>query len=352
MARAKSVARVRPLQVFLCCFALLYVFAIVRFIMPGQLPAILQGVGLILAVAAGSSRHHLIVNIVKGDKQRRYQTWLEIIPVLVVLANYLINVSYVLLDHELRRSAILGTNFSFDFQGLISPVFLVAFIIVWDLLLIIDQYSAVRRASKEWSVVKVITIVNHLISAGVFLRFVMVYVIVNSIIELQVASILSMAILHLIVIWLLLIESLGQMKFLLPKMKVIEGNEKEAWEDFLELLETSSAIHEKPLSMSMVSEMIGTNEKSLRLAIRSHSGIGFPAIVNMFRFMHFLRQARLEGHKYTIEAMAMNSGFASRKTMYSFCRDHIGMPPLDAVEDSSIDDDYLKGTILELRTKN
>lgn len=85
---------------------------------------------------------------------------------------------------------------------------------------------------------------------------------------------------------------------------------------------TSSSLNRKNLS-----DMLGTNEKYLREAIKKHLDITVNEYISLWRLKHAKDLLLLPPEEYTIEAVAVDSGFGSRSTFHTLFRNHYGLTP-------------------------
>lgn len=93
-----------------------------------------------------------------------------------------------------------------------------------------------------------------------------------------------------------------------------------------QLMKTENLYLDPNLNIKTLLPLLGTNERYLREAIREQTGATFLDYVNDLRLTHS-RQLLEDAEKYTIEAIATESGFNSRSTFHRVFRDKYGLAP-------------------------
>lgn len=93
-----------------------------------------------------------------------------------------------------------------------------------------------------------------------------------------------------------------------------------------QLIKTDNLYLDPNLSIKTLLPLLGTNERYLRDAVREQTGATFLDYLNDLRLTHS-RQLLEDAEKYTIEAIATESGFNSRSTFHRVFRDKYGLAP-------------------------
>ena len=83
------------------------------------------------------------------------------------------------------------------------------------------------------------------------------------------------------------------------------------------------------LNRKAIAEALNTNEKYLRNAILKNAGITVNEYIMQYRLKHANKLLRLPAKEYTIEAVAIDSGFGSRNLFYKYYRDNFGLTPTE-----------------------
>jgi len=93
-----------------------------------------------------------------------------------------------------------------------------------------------------------------------------------------------------------------------------------------QLMKTNKLYLDPNLNIKTLLPLLGTNERYLREAIREQTNATFLDYINDLR-LTFSRQLLEDVEKYTIEAIATESGFNSRSTCHRVFRDKYGLAP-------------------------
>ncbi len=94
-----------------------------------------------------------------------------------------------------------------------------------------------------------------------------------------------------------------------------------------ELMKNERLYTDTGLTRRMVADSLGTNETYLHETIRKHTGLTFNEYVNSLRLFHAREMLADPGERYTVEAVAIDSGFGTRQTFYRLFRANYGLTP-------------------------
>ena len=108
-------------------------------------------------------------------------------------------------------------------------------------------------------------------------------------------------------------------------------------EDVLRLKEMLQQvmISEKPhlnkeLSLNELATLIGTSDKKMSMLLNQHLEISFYDYINTFRVEEFIDQVKKEDNQnYSIEGIALNSGFKSKSSFYRIFKKQMKMSPAE-----------------------
>jgi len=120
---------------------------------------------------------------------------------------------------------------------------------------------------------------------------------------------------------------------LLQSSQNIESFVDDFQEDNIIISKLKTLLKENPvytnptINRKMLAEMIGTNENYLRKAIKDKLGYTFNEYMNELRLNHAKKLLALPSDNYTIEAIAFESGFGTRSTLYRQFRTKYELSP-------------------------
>ncbi len=81
------------------------------------------------------------------------------------------------------------------------------------------------------------------------------------------------------------------------------------------------------LTRRAVADRLRTNETYLHETIRKHTGFTFNEYINSLRLFHAREMLADAKERYTVEAVAIDSGFGTRQTFYRLFRANYGLTP-------------------------
>ena len=81
------------------------------------------------------------------------------------------------------------------------------------------------------------------------------------------------------------------------------------------------------LNRKKIADALNTNEKYLRNTIKKNADTTVNDFIMLYRLKHANKLLLLPSKEYTIEAVAIDSGFGSRGLFYKYYRDHYGLTP-------------------------
>lgn len=94
----------------------------------------------------------------------------------------------------------------------------------------------------------------------------------------------------------------------------------------LKSLFKEASIYTDPIvNRKILADKLGTNENYLRIAVKEKFGYTINEYINEFRINH--AKKLLASEQYSIEEIAINSGFGTRSTMYRQFKDKYGLSP-------------------------
>lgn len=108
---------------------------------------------------------------------------------------------------------------------------------------------------------------------------------------------------------------------------VVAEERNELFERLERLMEEQQLYTNPELNRKSLAEVLGTNEKYLREEIRRHCNMTVNEYITCLRLRYAKNMLLLPAEKYTIEAIAIDSGFGSRSTFYSLFREQYGLAP-------------------------
>lgn len=76
-----------------------------------------------------------------------------------------------------------------------------------------------------------------------------------------------------------------------------------------------------------LAELLLTNEKYLSECIHIHKGVTVNTYLNLLRLEHACELLTHPSEEYTIESIAIDSGFGARNTFHTIFRNHYGITP-------------------------
>ncbi len=126
--------------------------------------------------------------------------------------------------------------------------------------------------------------------------------------------------------------------FFKEKMKKPANSGNGLKEDEVEALKTAlehTMVSEKPylnkdLSLNELAFLVGTSDKKMSMLLNQHLNTNFYDYINKFRVEEFIAQLKLDEHKnYSIEGIALNSGFKSKSSFYRIFKKEMKVSPLE-----------------------
>ncbi|MDL2241667.1 AraC family transcriptional regulator [Bacteroidales bacterium OttesenSCG-928-L03] len=106
-----------------------------------------------------------------------------------------------------------------------------------------------------------------------------------------------------------------------------QDEQDELFDRLERLMEEKQAYTDSSLNRRSLSEMLNTNEKYLRLSIEKQMNMTVGEYINRLRLKHAKDLLLQPAEEYTIEAVALDSGFGSRSSFYALFRSHYGLAP-------------------------
>lgn len=117
-----------------------------------------------------------------------------------------------------------------------------------------------------------------------------------------------------------------------PK-RIIKGNQvvKEKFDDIYSdlsnLMEESHEFKNTELTIDLLAKKLNTNRSDLSEIINNYTGKTYPVYVNELRINHSIRLLKESHPKYSIDAIAAESGFKSVSNFYKLFKESTGMTP-------------------------
>lgn len=108
-----------------------------------------------------------------------------------------------------------------------------------------------------------------------------------------------------------------------------KDEQDELFERMEQMMEEKQLYTDSSLNRKSLSELLNTNEKYLRLAIEKNMNVTVSEYITLLRLKHAKNLLLLPSEEYTIEAIAIDSGFGSRSSFHALFRNHYGLTPAE-----------------------
>lgn len=105
--------------------------------------------------------------------------------------------------------------------------------------------------------------------------------------------------------------------------------EEELYSRLNELMAKEKLFIDTTLTRKALSDKLNTNETYLFETIKKHLGITFSEYITGLRLNYARKLLSLSDHNLTVEAIAIDSGFGSRKTFHRLFRERYGLTPVE-----------------------
>ena len=115
-----------------------------------------------------------------------------------------------------------------------------------------------------------------------------------------------------------------------------------------DLVEKKQLFLQKELRIKQVSQLLGTNDKYVSLAIQQSTGLMFSQYVGLFRVGLAVKFLTCEHQASTMEEIAEASGFSSKAAFYRNFKEVVGMAPMEFVRACRSGDETLGLTITKI----
>lgn len=122
-------------------------------------------------------------------------------------------------------------------------------------------------------------------------------------------------------------EKLKLRKLLQENNEPEEEKEDELFTALQKLMRSNKIYTENGLTRKEVADKLGTNEKYLQESVKKNVGITYQEYLTSLRLNHARELLTTQGDTLTNEAIAIDSGFGSRITLYRLFREHYGLTP-------------------------
>lgn len=94
------------------------------------------------------------------------------------------------------------------------------------------------------------------------------------------------------------------------------------------VMNTKKPYLDKNLSLNQLAVLINTTDKKLSILLNRHLGTNFYDFINGFRIEEFINQMKnVDSKNYSIEGIALNSGFKSKSSFYRIFKKEMKMSP-------------------------
>jgi AraC-like DNA-binding protein len=107
------------------------------------------------------------------------------------------------------------------------------------------------------------------------------------------------------------------------------SGEDELYSRLNELMAKEKIFIDTTLTRKALSDKLNTNETYLFETIKKHLGITFSEYITGLRLNYARKLLSLTDNKLTVEAIAIDSGFGSRKTFHRLFRERYGLTPVE-----------------------
>ncbi|MBI9033520.1 MAG: tetratricopeptide repeat protein [Bacteroidales bacterium] len=119
----------------------------------------------------------------------------------------------------------------------------------------------------------------------------------------------------------------------IPKMKVrqkinsVTEKQDKIYEDLIKGLERDKVFLQNDLTLDSLAKQINTNRTELSEVISIFEKKNFPSYIGEYRIQHAINLLKNEEQKYSIEAIAFESGFKSTSNFYKLFKESTGLTP-------------------------
>lgn len=110
-------------------------------------------------------------------------------------------------------------------------------------------------------------------------------------------------------------------------VQVQENPQDELFGRLETLMEEKRLYTDSSLNRKTIADMLGTNEKYLREAIKNNMDVTVNGYINLLRLRYAKELLLKPADEYTIEGIALESGFGARSTFHTLFRNHYGLTP-------------------------